>query len=233
MSFILINNILQISPYLNSKSLPQPVRRVAITPNNSALTATDATCSICLTFDDGPDPLYTPQILQVLADYNVKATFFVLGEAAERYPYLVEQMHKAGHSIGNHTYSHQHPWMISSERAKQEVTQANAAIKNITGIAPRWFRPPFGRLRTAMRMQAHAEQMVTVLWSHSIIDWGMFGTKAGIARRLDNVESGDIVLMHDGRPQHNHPGITARCLPQFLRSLADKSLTTCNLDSII
>lgn len=228
MSFTEINNKVHVS-YFNPASLPQPVHRLTA-PANSRHTETTTGRPICLTFDDGPDPLYTQKILKVLADYNVKATFFVLGEAAERFPHLIEKMFKEGHSIGNHTYSHRHPWLMSSKRAKQEVTLANTVIKNITGIAPRWFRPPFGRLRRAMIMQAHAEQMSTVLWSHSIIDWGIFGTKGGISRRLNNIESGDIVLMHDGRPNHNQPEVTLQCLPHFLHSLSAKSLVARNLD---
>jgi peptidoglycan-N-acetylglucosamine deacetylase len=185
---------------------------------------------ISLTFDDGPDPIYTQKILDLLADYDVKATFFVLGEAAEQFPYLLEKMLKAGHSIGNHTYSHHHPWMMSSSRAMYEVERTTNIIKDITGIAPRWFRPPFGRLRSAMRKQAQSEKMTTVLWSHSIIDWGLLGTEAGISKRLDSIKPGDIVLMHDGKREHNHPEILIQCLPKFLQSLSKRSLIICNLD---
>jgi hypothetical protein len=74
--------------------------------------------------------------------------------------------------------------------------------------------------------------MVTVLWNRSIIDWGLLGTKAGITRRLDQVSPGDIVLMHDGRPGHNHPELTVQCLPGFLRSLVGNALVTCTLDEL-
>jgi peptidoglycan/xylan/chitin deacetylase (PgdA/CDA1 family) len=231
MSFLLIKNKMPALTSFNRASLPSPVRTMAAL-GNIGLTETNLDRSICLTFDDGPDPVYTQKILNVLADYDVKATFFVLSEAAEQFPHLLQQMLKAGHAIGNHTYSHRHPWMMSSERAKYEVAQANTVIKDITGIAPRWFRPPFGRLRTAMRRQAHIEHMTTVLWSRSIIDWGMLGTKTGIARRLEHIKPGDIVLMHDGRPGHNHPGITVQCLPKFLQSLSEKSLVACSLDEV-
>lgn len=231
MSFLFVSPKMQASPDFNPESTPPPIRRV-ISPAHPSLIDTNGGHSICLTFDDGPDPAYTPKILDVLADYDAKATFFVVGEAASQFPHLVEQIIRAGHAIGNHTYSHRHPWLMSAEHAKQEVWQACKVINDITGSAPRWFRPPFGRLRTAMREQAHAEQMMTVLWSRSIIDWGMFGTRAGISRRLDKIVAGDIVLLHDGRPEHNRPGLTYQCLPQFLRSLTDKSLIARNLDEI-
>lgn len=231
MSFLSINDKMPVVQHIDRASLPPPVYRLSV-PDNIGSCEKNSGRPICLTFDDGPDPIFTPKILDVLADYEAKATFFVVGEAAGQFPHLIEQMLMAGHSIGNHTHSHRHPWLMSSERAKQEVSQANATIKNITGITPRWFRPPFGRLRTAMCVQAHLEQMTTVLWSRSIIDWGVLGTQAGIAKRLAQIETGDVVLMHDGRPQHNHPEITVQCLPRFLQSLSDKSLRACNLDSI-
>lgn len=225
------NKWLTYFPAIN-RALPLPVRKMPA-PDSIGLTEIKPAHSICLTFDDGPDPIYTPKILDVLADYQAKATFFVLGKAAEQFPHLVERIVRAGHSIGNHTYSHRHPWMISSEQARQEVIQANRVINTITGITPRWFRPPFGRLRAAMRMQAHTEQMTTVLWSRSIIDWGVFGTNVGITRRLDQIKSGDIVLMHDGRPGHNHPDVTYQCLPGFLRTLAEKNWVARSLDEVL
>lgn len=231
MNLPLIKNSTRYQPYLNRAPLPPPVRTVAELSN---LDPSDAGYgrAVCLTFDDGPDPEYTPGILRVLDDFDVKATFFVLGQAAERYPHLVEQMIKAGHTIGNHTYSHRHPWLISSEQAGREVTRANTVVSHITGSAPRWFRPPFGRLRTAMRRQAQLEQMQTVLWNHSIIDWGVMGTKAGISKRLAQIKPGDVVLMHDGKREHNHPEVTLACLPPFLQSLADRSLRAFSLDEV-
>jgi peptidoglycan/xylan/chitin deacetylase (PgdA/CDA1 family) len=210
--------------------LPPPIYKVPGLGNVGAFG--DKKNPICLTFDDGPDPAYTQKILDILADYNVKATFFVLGKAAEQFPNLLEQMASAGHSIGNHSYSHDHPWLMTSDRAKHEVAYTTDIIKKITGNAPRWFRPPFGRLRTAMRKQAYSENMATVLWSHSIIDWGLLGTEAGISNRLQHIEPNDIVLMHDGKREHNHPDILVRCLPEFLRSLEGRSLIACNLDGV-
>lgn len=186
--------------------------------------------AICLTFDDGPDPVYTPKILSLLADYNAKATFFVMGSVAEQHPELVAQIVKNGHAIGNHTYAHHHPWMINSALAKSEVTKTSSILERITGTVPRWFRPPFGRLRGVMRKRAYLEKMETVLWNHSIIDWGPLGTRAGITQRLDKIKAGDIVLMHDGKREQNHPEIILQCLPVFLRSLHDKSLVTATLD---
>lgn len=214
----------------NHPKLPPPIYKVSGLSNSGAFG--DIKNPVCLTFDDGPDPAYTQKILDILADFDIKATFFVLGRAAEKFPNLLEQMAGAGHAIGNHSYSHHHPWVISSECAKNEVARTTAVIRHITGTAPRWFRPPFGRLRPAMRRQAYSEKMETVLWSHSIIDWGPLGTEAGISNRLQHIEPNDIVLMHDGKREHNHPDIVIQCLPGFLRSLQDRSFVACTLDGV-
>lgn len=187
---------------------------------------------VCLTFDDGPDPVYTPAILDLLALHKMRASFFVLGEAAERFPRLVERMVNEGHTVGNHTYSHRHPWMISSGRAQDEVARGTEAISKITGTPPRWFRPPHGRLRRAMLKQAHADNMTTVLWSHSIIDWGPMGTETGIAQRLHDIKFGDIVLMHDGKREHNHPHLIVQQLPKLAEWLAQRGITAVTLDQV-
>lgn len=187
---------------------------------------------MCLTFDDGPDPVYTPLILDVLAKYKTHANFFVMGEAAARHPYLIGRMINEGHVVGNHTYGHRHPWMISAHRARQEVSDATKIIRQITGQAPRWFRPPHGRLRTAMLKQVHAENMVTVLWSRSAVDWGLMATAAGITQRLHDIRPNDIVLMHDGQRQHNHPEVLLQQLPGFIQQLAQKNIQPVTLDQV-
>lgn len=186
---------------------------------------------VCLTFDDGPDPVYTPLILDILREYRVSASFFVTGEAALYIPWVVGRIIDDGHSIGNHSYNHSHPWLGSSGYARQEVSRASQVIAHIAGKPLRWFRPPFGRLRQAMIAQAAAENMTTVLWSHSIIDWGWCATDAGIGRRLNNIKAGDIVLMHDGKRQSNRPEILVRQLPALLERLKQK-MVLATLDQV-
>jgi len=188
---------------------------------------------VSLTFDDGPDPQHTPRILDVLAEHKTQATFFVLGEAAERHPHLIERMANEGHTVANHTYSHCHPWTISSQRARAEVAQTTRVITQVTGKAPRWFRPPHGRLRKAMLDEACTQHMTTVLWNHSIIDWGLMGTKAGIIARLQEIEPGDIVLMHDGVRHNNRPDIIAQQLPLLMEYLAKRCIVPITLDQIL
>ncbi len=154
---------------------------------------------VFLTFDDGPDPRFTPLILEILAQASAYATFFVVGEDAVRFPSLVRRIADEGHEVGNHTWSHCHPWAISSAVARKEVCYASAALADVLGRSPRYFRPPHGRLRRCMMDQARELEQTVVMWSLSAVDWGPWGRATRIARRLRAVQEGDIVLLHDGR----------------------------------
>jgi peptidoglycan/xylan/chitin deacetylase (PgdA/CDA1 family) len=187
---------------------------------------------VCLTFDDGPDPVYTPLILDLLAEHKVHATFFIVGESAQKYPHLVERMVSDGHALGNHTFHHHHPWTISAARARDEVMRTSDIIRALTGITPQWFRPPHGRLRKAMLEQCATLNLRTVLWNRSIIDWGPLGTTDGITKRLESIAAGDIVLMHDGQRKHNRPHLVAQCLPEALDSLRRRGIVPVTLDQV-
>jgi peptidoglycan-N-acetylglucosamine deacetylase len=169
-----------------------------------------------LTFDDGPDATWTPRCLDVLARANARATFFMVGAEVQRHPLLVRRIASEGHAIGNHTMTHAHPWMISARRATAEVRDGAAAIAEVLGNAPRLFRPPHGARRRCMLEAALAQDEQVVMWDVSAIDWGWFGTRPRIARRLARARQGDIVLMHDGASQHNRPDQLLAVLPSFL-----------------
>jgi peptidoglycan-N-acetylglucosamine deacetylase len=193
------------------------------------LTRVDAGPHVYLTFDDGPDPLWTPRVLDFLGAREVTATFFVIGQAGRRHADLLRRIATEGHALGNHTWSHRHPWWQSAHRAQQDVRDGAVAIADITGVAPRAFRPPHGRLRRCMVEEAaHGGQRV-VLWSVSAVDWGPFGSPSRIAARLTRTRAGDIVLMHDGRPHINRPSDLLEVLPAFLDALAYKQLPAARL----
>ncbi len=179
---------------------------------------------VFLTFDDGPDPRFTPLILEILAQASAYATFFVVGEDAVRFPSLVRRIANEGHEVGNHTWSHCHPWTISSRVARQEVSFASAALADLLGRSPRYFRPPHGRLRRCMMDQARELGQTVVMWSLSAVDWGPWGRATWIARRLRAVQEGDIVLLHDGRRRYNRPWETVRVLSGFLSDLHYRNL---------
>ena len=179
---------------------------------------------VYLTFDDGPDPEWTPRVLDALEKEGVKATFFAIGQQAQRLPDLMRRVHDAGHAVGNHTFSHRHPWFMSQRAARAQVRDGAKAISDVLGVQPGFYRPPHGRERACMSDEAHRCGEQVVLWNVSAIDWGPLGAAEGIEKRLDAVKAGDIVLMHDGQNKHNRPDQLIQVLPLFLRKLSDRGL---------
>lgn len=180
--------------------------------------------SVYLTFDDGPDPHWTPRILDVLGAAQMRATFFAIGECARRAPELVRRARAEGHEIANHTFAHRHPWTMGAATARRQVRDGAAVLEDILGCAPRFYRAPHGRDRRCMTDAARECGETAVGWSLSAVDWGWLGTADRIARRLRRVAAGDIVLMHDGANQHNHPEELLRVLPGFLDELQRRNL---------
>ena len=179
---------------------------------------------VYLTFDDGPDPRWTPQILDVLAQARMHATFFAIGANAQREPALMRAVAAAGHAIGNHTFSHRHPWLMRSRAARAQVRDGAKALSDVLGSEPAFFRPPHGRSRPCMTDEAQLQGERMIMWDRSAIDWGWLGTTPRIAARLHRVRAGDIVLMHDGQNIHNRPDQLLQVLPEFLRELARREL---------
>jgi peptidoglycan-N-acetylglucosamine deacetylase len=180
---------------------------------------------VYLTFDDGPDVEWTPRVLDVLAAAQAHATFFVVGRAAQVAAALMRRIAADGHEVGNHTYSHRHPWTMGEAAARCEVRDGAAAIADALGCAPRYYRPPHGRMRRCMVDEARRGGQTVLLWSLSAIDWGPLGRAPGIAARLGKVAAGDIVLMHDGHRSRNRPDELLRVLPGFLANLQAGTLT--------
>lgn len=178
--------------------------------------------NVHLTFDDGPDPTWTPRCLEYLAHANAHATFFIVGAHATRHPELVRRIVGEGHEIGNHTATHAHPWTIGRQRARAEVRDGAAALADILGFEPKFFRPPHGARRRCMLEEAKAHGEEIVMWDLSAVDWGWLGTAPRIAKRLARADDGDIILMHDGANKHNRPDQLLNALPAFLLKMQEK-----------
>lgn len=176
---------------------------------------------IALTFDDGPSP-DTVQVLDILARYHVKATFFVVGENVERNPDLARRIVAEGHIIGNHSYSH--PLWAAIETPRQmarELNRAAKAIETATGISPILFRPPHGWRSPWMVGLAHREGYVVVTWSVSPNDWQRPSSQVIAKRVLQQAHPGAIILLHDGLETRSDPSMqnTVTALPVIIETL--------------
>jgi peptidoglycan-N-acetylglucosamine deacetylase len=151
---------------------------------------------IAFTFDDGPDPIYTPRLLDLLKKYQVKATFFVVGSKAEKYPELILRMHHEGHLIGIHNYVHHTNWLMAPWVVKRQIDRSANIIERITGIRPTYYRPPWG-LPNLFDIGLR-KQFQIVLWSLMVGDWKSRGGKDKIKRRLlDRITGGSVIVLHD------------------------------------
>jgi peptidoglycan-N-acetylglucosamine deacetylase len=169
---------------------------------------------LALTFDDGPDPEFTPQILRVLAEYRVRATFNMMGCNALRHPELVQAVVAAGHELGNHTWTHQDLTFQSARQSRRQLDRAHQAIEATAGVRPRFFRPPRGNLTGSAIFSAAELGYDVLLWSVTRGAAGV-GTWATVADHLARtVTPGDVVALHDGIGRGTfHPrGATARQL---------------------
>jgi peptidoglycan/xylan/chitin deacetylase (PgdA/CDA1 family) len=158
---------------------------------------------IALTYDDGPNPEQTPRLLELLARYDAKATFFLIGGWAEREPALIRQTVAAGHAIGNHTYTHPTMPAHGAERIRDELRRCRRAVEasgehfsTVDGYA--LMRPPYGRRRPGTLRTMREEGYVPVTWSITGYDWRAHTTAKAITRRCLRSREGDIILLHDG-----------------------------------
>lgn len=153
---------------------------------------------IALTFDDGPNEPYTSQILDVLKENNVKATFFVVGKNAQKFPDSIRAEANAGHDIGNHSFSHPDMIFEFNKTVRKQLMETENIFKNILGQKPRLFRPPFGADDPFTFQTAEKLGYVVIKWSVSARDWERPGVPKIVANVLNHVQGGSIILMHDG-----------------------------------
>lgn len=154
----------------------------------------DVAKKIALTFDDGPHPRYTEQLLDGLKERNVVATFFVTGENAQNYPNIIRREQEEGHLIGNHTYSHIQLTSGNRETFRKELVKTNEILKNITGETVSFVRPPYGSWDKSFEKELN---MFPVLWNIDPLDWCSHNAECIAAKVVENAGDGDIILMHD------------------------------------
>lgn len=152
---------------------------------------------IALTFDDGPHPRYTEEILDILDSFGIKATFFVIGENAQKYPELVKHEVEAGHEVGNHTYSHPHMRATSEEQLLEEMKKTEQVLSEICGYEPSLFRPPEGFCCKAVKNGAQSMSYQIMLWDIDTNDWAHNSVNNIVKTVVGNVKAGDIILCHD------------------------------------
>ena len=153
---------------------------------------------VALTFDDGPDPKYTPILLDGLKKRGIHATFFLMGQKLEGQEELVKRIQQEGHLIGNHSYRHKALTKEGEEQVYQEVEETGRLIQEITGTEPIYLRPPYGAWNQELEEKTG---LTTVLWTVDSLDWKLRNAEQICRKVLKDTEDGDIILMHDIFPE--------------------------------
>lgn len=172
---------------------------------------------IALTFDDGPWPSITSQVLEILKKNNVKATFFLVGKQVQKYPQLVKQIINEGHAVGNHTWSHQYH-LYDEAAAAHEIDDNAALIYKLTGVKTSLFRPPAGILNNGLVAYAQEKKYAAIMWSVDSKDWRnrSFTAQSLLKSVLKEAKPGGIILLHDGGGDRSS---TVKALPELIAQL--------------
>lgn len=185
---------------------------------------------VALTFDDGPNPEYTPQILDVLERYHVKATFFMVGEMAGQYPGVVRQVAAQGSEVADHTMAHPEAPQADGPRLRQEVRGAAQLLERIGGCKVRFFRPPYGYFDAAFFRACRDEKMDVVLWSVVPRDWEQPPAEVIAQRVAAEIRPGAIVLLHDGGGDRRQ---TVKALAAIIEAIQAKGLQPVTLSKLL
>ena len=178
--------------------------------------------AVALTFDDGPDPEYTPRVLDILAARDVRATFFLVGARAERSPATVRLIHEAGHEVASHGWSHRNLWICGPRRTFKEIGRTHEMLASLTGRAPALFRPPWGAVNAAMFGALKRYQQRCVFWS--VQPEGLRPRRAEdqVAYVLRKASSGMIVDLHDAEGTRSAPARLCEALPAMIDGLRER-----------
>ncbi|XID95759.1 polysaccharide deacetylase family protein [Paenibacillaceae bacterium WGS1546] len=180
------------------------------------LSAPRGTRKVALTFDDVPDPRFTPQVLDVLKEKGVKATFFVVGSRAKKHPELVSRMRREGHNVGNHSYNHPDFSKLSLREVREQIRRAEAVISGILGFKPRLVRPPYGEVVPEQLEWAREQGYTMVNWDVDSADWRQLSAEAVFRNVTRSVRPGSVVLMHAGGGTGQNLAGTVKALPDIV-----------------
>ena len=183
---------------------------------------------ISLTFDDGPDPNFTPQILEILDNHNLTGTFFIIGKKAENFPELLKEIIQRGHIVGNHSFSHSHRLpLLSSNKLKADIQHCINIIKTLTGKKIRFFRPPFGVTNPRYAKVLKQLDLQSIGWNIRSFDTVFKDSKQLFKRISRKIENGSIILFHDTQQ------VTVQTLPEIIRYCDEKGIKILPLDKLI
>lgn len=184
---------------------------------------------VALTFDDGPRRGQTDRILDILDDYDVPATFFVVGDRAKAQPAVVRRIAREGHLLGNHSYAHRQMTALDRATIREEVLKGRYAIRDVAGVRTSWFRPPYGSVDREVWDELERLGQQVVMWDVDPRDWARPGTGTIVDNVVKNVKPGSVVLLHDGGNDRRQ---TIAALPEIIERLEAKGYTFVTVEDL-
>ena len=188
---------------------------------------------IALTFDDGPDPLWTPRIAEALASRSVHSTFFLVGRRAHAHPSAVRAIVEAGHEIASHGWSHTSLWFCGPRRTEAEIVRTQERLGELTGTVPRFFRPPWGMVNASLFGALRRARLSCVFWSIQPEGLRARRPHAQAAHVLDRAHAGAIVDLHDADGVPGAPERLAAALPAMIDGLRDQGYTLTTVGELL
>lgn len=182
---------------------------------------------IAITFDDGPHPEFTPQVLELLKTYQAKASFFCIGKHIETYPELFKNIIAEGHLVGNHTYSHSNSFgFFSTAKVISELERTNNIVKTISNINLQFYRPAFGVTNPNIKKALQITGLQSIGWSKRSLDTTSLSQKKVLDRVTKNLKKGDVILLHDTSEK------SVAVLEQLLLFLQEKNMEAVTIDTL-
>lgn len=189
---------------------------------------------ICLTFDDGPDELFTPQVLKILRRFQVPAVFFLIAAQAERFPELVRQIQTDGHGVGLHSWKHRHAYLMLGSQSRQAITEGRQRLQTMVKEPLRWYRSPWGATNLWQSLILKKLKLRLVLWSVQARDWKAATGAEEVRRRLrQRLRPGSIIVLHDAGGEAGAPAHTVQALPELLQQLRNDGYQFVGLDDLL
>lgn len=183
---------------------------------------------VAITFDDGPHPEFTPKVLELLKQYNAKASFFCVGQQASLYEGLAKDIIARGHTIGNHTYTHSNYFgFFGTKKIMGELKKTNKTIKKITGLSTKLYRPAFGVTNPNISKAIKKLELQTIGWSIRSLDTTKRSKKTILERITNKIKKGDIILLHDSSEK------TVEVLEQLLLFLQHNNMQSVTVDQLL
>ncbi|MFE5898301.1 MULTISPECIES: polysaccharide deacetylase family protein [unclassified Streptomyces] len=184
---------------------------------------------VALTFDDGPDPVFTRQVLEILDRYGARATFFCVGHHVAALPDEVRRIVAGGHGLGNHSWSHPFLFDLTPEQLREQIDRTTEELDRVAGAAPAWFRPPYGALSPEVLAVLAEHPATLTMWDVDARDWSRPGPGQIAKTVLEGVGPGSVVLMHEGAGDRSQ---TVAALPAIVEGLLERGLEPVALDEL-